>query len=136
MPTNQGKSSRTPREPLLEWISAGIGLLLTLGMIAMIGAGVLRGDASQLPAIEMRATRILPTPSGFVVEVEAINRSGATAAAVQVEGLLKSGETAVETSSLTFDYVPGNASRKGGLFFTEDPRRHRLEVRALGYQAP
>ena len=36
-----------------------------------------------------------------------------------------SGETSVETSSLTFDYVPGHAERKGGLFFTEDPRRHR-----------
>lgn len=132
----RGKPERTPREPLLEWISAGLGLVLTLGMVAVIGQEALRGDADQLPAIEVRATRIESTPSGFVVEIVAANHTGGTAAAVQVEGELKDGETSVETSSLTFDYVPGHAERKGGLFFAEDPRRHRLEVRALGYQAP
>ena len=124
------------KEPLLEWVAAGIGLALTLGMMAMIGLEAVRGDVSQLPAIEVKAKRIAATPSGFVVEVVAANRSGGTAAAVQVEGTLKSGDTEVETSSLTLDYVPGHAERKGGLFFTRDPRRHRLEVRALGYQAP
>ena len=132
----RGKSERTPREPLLEWIAASLGLVLTLGMVAVIGQEALRGDADQLPAIEVRATRLASTPSGFVVEIVAANRTGGTAATVQVEGELKDGESSVETSSLTLDYVPGHAERRGGLFFTEDPRRHRLEVRALGYQAP
>lgn len=132
----RGKSERTPREPLLEWVAAGFGLILILGMMAVIGQEALRGDADQLPSIEVRAARIASTPSGYVVEIVATNRTGGTAAAVQIEGELMNGETSVETSSLTFDYVPGHAERKGGLFFTEDPRRHRLEVRALGYQAP
>lgn len=77
-------------------------------------------------------------PAGFVVEVTAVNRSGGSAAAVEVEveGALMSGDAAIETSSLIFDYVPGRAERKGGLFFTQDPRRHRFAVRALGYQEP
>jgi uncharacterized protein (TIGR02588 family) len=125
-----------PREPLLEWIAAGIGLVLIAGILLVIGREALNGETEQLPSIEVRATRIAAAASGFVVEVAAVNRSGATAAIVEVEGVLKSGEAEVETSSLAFDYIPGHATRKGGLFFSEDPRKHRLELRALGYQAP
>lgn len=136
MTAGRAKAATAQRTPLLEWFAAGLGLLLTLGMLGIIGLEALRGDTSQLPAIEVRATRVLPVPSGFVVEIQAINRSGGTAAAVQIEGTLKSGETVIETSSLSLDYVPGHAERKGGLFFASDPRRHRLEIRPLGYQAP
>jgi uncharacterized protein (TIGR02588 family) len=137
MAASRGKAAKAQKAPLLEWIAAGVGLLLTLGMLTIIGLEALRGDTSRLPAIEVRATGVvMPAPSGFVVEIVAINRSGGTAATVQIEGTLNSGENAVETSSLTLDYVPGHAERKGGLFFTNDPRGHRLEVRPLGYQAP
>ena len=135
MAASRGRS-KTRKEPLLEWIAAAIGLVVTVSMMAIIGLEALRGDATQLPAIEVRATRVVQAPTGFVVEIVAANRSGGTAAAVQIEGALTTEEGAVETSSLTLDYVPGHAERKGGLFFTRDPRRHRLEVRALGYQAP
>ena len=105
-------------------------LLMTMEMWSMSGV---TGRAS---SIEVRATGIAPSESGFVVEIAAANRSGVTAAIVEEEGLLKSGETVVETSKLTFDYVPGHAVRRRGLFFTRDPRRHRLELRPRGYQEP
>ncbi len=123
-------------EPLLEWIAAAIGLLLTLGIVAVIGREAISGEAAQPPAIEVRAESLVPIQSGYRVGIAAINRSGATAADVQLEGRLMAGDTLVEASSLTLDYVPGHATRKGGLFFTRDPRRHRLELRALGYQEP
>lgn len=127
---------KTAREPLLEWVSAGIGLVLTLAIVALIGREALNGETAQPPAIEVVAGRVTPIQAGFVVEVTALNRSGGTAAGVEVEGALMSGTDEVETSGLTFDYVPGHAQRRGGLFFTQDPRRHRLQLRALGYQAP
>jgi uncharacterized protein (TIGR02588 family) len=127
---------KQPKEPVLEWIAAGIGLLLTLGIVAVIGREAVNGESEAPPAIEVRALSLARTATGFVVEVAATNRSGATAAAVQIEGELSSGGATAETSSLSFDYVPGHATRKGGLFFREDPRRHRLELRALGYQEP
>jgi uncharacterized protein (TIGR02588 family) len=136
MTASRGKAAKGQNTPLLEWIAAGLGLLLTLGMLAIIGQEALRGDSSQLPAIEVRVARVVPAPSGFLVEIVANNRSGGTAAAVQIEGMLKSGETEIEAASLTLDYVPGHAERKGGLFFTRDPRLYQLEVRPLGYQAP
>src|SRR4030095_12745377 len=103
------------REPLLEWISAGIGLVLTLGIMAVIGREALRGEIHEPPAIEVVMTGVQRAGSGFVVEVKAINRSGGTAAAVEVEGVLKDGETEVETAGLTFDYVLGPAERRAGL---------------------
>lgn len=122
--------------PLLEWVASGIGLLLTLGLLAVIGRDALSREAEQLPAIDVAIRRIVPAGSGFVVEIEAVNRSGGTAAAVEIEGELKSGGTSLETSSFTLDYVPGHSRRSGGLFFSEDPRRHQVEVRALGFQTP
>jgi uncharacterized protein (TIGR02588 family) len=130
------RAKQQPTEPLLEWIAAGIGLVLTLLIIVVIGREAVSGEAEAPPAIEVRAVSLARTSTGFVVEVAATNRSGATAAAVQIEGALSSDDTAAETSSLTFDYVPGHATRTGGLFFREDPRLHELELRALGYQEP
>ena len=130
------KPKKTADPPLLEWVASGIGLLLILGLLAVIGREALSREAEQLPAIDVEIRRILPAGSGFVVEIEAVNRSGGTAAAVEIEGALKSGGTSLETSSATLDYVPGHSRRRGGLFFREDPRRHRIEVRALGFQTP
>jgi uncharacterized protein (TIGR02588 family) len=130
-----GKAAN-PREPVLEWIASAIGLALTIGVVLVIGREALNGETKQPPAIEVRATRIVPQASGYLVEIEAANRSGGTAAIVEIEGALMAGDSEAETSGLTFDYVPGHATRKGGLFFREDPSKHRLELRALGYQAP
>lgn len=127
---------KAAKTPALEWAAAGIGLLLLLAMLAIIGLEAVSGETDEPPAIAVTAGRIVAAPGGYLVEIEAGNSSGATAAAVQVEGALRAGGKAIETSSLTFDYVPGHSHRKGGLFFTEDPRRHELKVRALGYQAP
>ena len=127
---------RIAREPILEWIAAGLGLVLTLGLLAVIGREAIAGETSEPPAIDVRAVSVRPLPSGFLVELVASNRSGGTGAAVRIEGRLESGGAAIETSDITFDYVPGHAERKGGLFFRQDPRLHKLELRALGYQTP
>jgi uncharacterized protein (TIGR02588 family) len=125
----------TARTPLLEWIASGIGLVLTVAVLVVIGRQAISGGAAEVPDIEVGVSRIVPVSAGFVVEIVARNHSGGTAAAVEIEGSLGPGG-AVETSGATFDYVPGHSERKGGLFFSEDPRRHMLEVRALGYKTP
>lgn len=130
------RQDRPAREPLLEWIAAGIGLMLTLGILAVIGREALSGEVEQPPAIEVRVENVVESTAGFVVEIAATNRSGATAASVQVEGELKSAGTSVEVSAATFDYVPGHGTRRGGLLFRQDPRLYQLELRALGYEAP
>lgn len=122
--------------PPLEWLASGIGLVLTLGMLGLIGWQAYRGTESQPPTISVAAERVVQTDNGFVVEVTARNHSPATAAAVEIEGALKQGGRTVATSKAILDYVPGNSERRGGLFFKEDPRPYQLELRPLGYAEP
>ena len=122
---------RRPRTSALEWIAATLGLLGILFVGAIVGREALSGEPDQLPALEVRAGRIVPNAAGYVVEFEVVNHASGTAAAVEVEGKL-----GTETSSATLDYVAGNASTRGGLFFRRDPRGQKLELRALGFQTP
>jgi len=126
-------TTKASRTPALEWLAAALGLAALLFVFAVIGREAILAETAQLPAIEVQARRVLPVPGGFVVEFEALNRSNGTAAAVTIEGVL--GDE-VETSTATLDYVAGNASAKGGLFFTQDPRKHPVALRALGFQTP
>jgi uncharacterized protein (TIGR02588 family) len=122
--------------PLLEWVAAALGLLLTLALLGVIGWEAMKGSGEQPPAVEATVEEVVPVAGGFVVEVTLRNHSPSTAAAVAFGGRLRSGGTTVESSSATVDYVPGESTRHAGLFFAEDPRRFTLEVRALGYAEP
>lgn len=53
-----------------------------------------------------------------------------------VHGALLRGDSVGETSEAVLDHVPGRSVRHGGLFFRNDPRAYRLELRAAGYQEP
>ncbi len=119
----------------LEWLAAAIGFALLLFVVGVIGREALLGEGRQPPAIVVQAKRILAVERGYLVEFEATNRTSGTAAAVTIEGEVADGADS-ETSTVTLDYVAGNAKVKGGLFFTGDPRGRRLEIRALGYQEP
>ncbi|WP_168355957.1 hypothetical protein [Sphingomonas gei] len=127
---------KSPPTSALEWIAAGLGLAGLLFVVAVIGREALTGETAQLPVLEVRAERVLPNAAGFVVEFEVVNRSSGTAAAVEIEGQIGPEANPVETSSATLDYVAGDASAKGGLFFKHDPRGQRLALRALGFQTP
>lgn len=127
---------RPPATSALEWLVAGLGALIALALLGFIGWEALKG-ANDGPAIlAVRAERIVPMPGGFVAELEVRNRSDSTAAAVQIEGILRQGDEIVETSRATIDYVPGRGRQKAGLLFTRDPAALRLDVRATGYQEP
>ena len=120
---------------VLEATAGGIGAvlaLLTLGVIAWDGISA----DSRPPAVVVEAARVDEIPNGFVVEVNAINRGDYTAAQVVVEGTLSRDGAVMETSETTFDYVPSDAQRSGGLYFTNDPRTYELALRAKGYTNP
>jgi uncharacterized protein (TIGR02588 family) len=122
------KSKAKP--PLLEWIASAIGLLLILGVLAVIARDAFNGSADMAPDLAVAATRVRHSGTGYLVEFEARNLSPVTAAQVAIEGRLPGGET----STATIDYIPGRSARRGGPFFSADPRG--VELRALGYQDP
>lgn len=123
-------------KPMLEWVSAAVGLMLTLAMLGFLGWKAITGNHEAPPTITVDNGEITPVGSGYVVEIVATNESGATAAGVQVQGRIMHGGRSLATSTVTFDYVPGHSSRHGGMFFESDPRTGDLRTRALGYSEP
>lgn len=117
--------------PLLEWISASIGLVLVLIAVGFTGWEAFSGDHSP-PSIEVRLLEVRQTPYGFVAQVEAENHGGSPAGQVVVVGAL-TGVGGQEAAQATFDYVPDKSTVTGGLMFEQDPRRGRLSLRAQGY---
>jgi uncharacterized protein (TIGR02588 family) len=131
---NQGNGPHRSQTPLWEWITAIVGLLLILGVIVVLVVDAM-GEVRP-PAFTVRHREPEQVPGGFLVRFEVTNRGGQTASELTIEGTLQGPEGPAETSETTFDFVPGNSRREGGLFFTRDPRRFPLEIRPKGYQEP
>lgn len=123
------------KTPLLEWVSAAIGLVLTLGVIGIIGWEALNPDDSP-PAMRVESLGATRTADGYVLEVRVSNTGGSPAAAVLVEGELSRPGGEVETAEVSFDYVPDHSTRTGGLFFQGDPSAGALKLTAKGYVSP
>jgi uncharacterized protein (TIGR02588 family) len=122
------------RTPPVEWIAAGLGLALTVGVIgASIFEAVTADDGP--PALAIRAERVTRGPSGYVVEIEVRNSSVRTAADVEIAGRLEAG-SASEERRARFSYVPGRGAVRGGLGFAADPRKGRLSFAVIGYADP
>lgn len=130
-----GEAERGPGTSPWEWAAAAASLLLVLGAIGFLLRQAVVGVPSP-PAIVLSVDSVHPAPGGFHVGFRARNLGGTTAASLHVAGELRDGERVVETSEATVGFVPPGAERRGGLFFREDPRRHALELRALGYEYP
>ncbi|MDP2213449.1 hypothetical protein [Phenylobacterium sp.] len=88
------------------------------------------------PAVTLSVTSVTTTPGGYLVSFRAANAGGETAAGLQVSGELRQGETLIETSDMTIDYLPQRSERRGGLFFSANPADHQLSLRAHGYSEP
>jgi uncharacterized protein (TIGR02588 family) len=128
-------SSKTSATPPLEWVMAAIGFTLVASTIAFIAHDALT-DAGAPPEITVRSDSISPLEHGYLVTLSASNRGDRTAAAVKVEGELRKGAVTVEKREMSFQYVPARSERKGGLFFTHDPRALELVITAHGYERP
>ena len=118
-----------------EWVVAAISTALVLGAIGFMLYEALSEPPSP-PRITVQVDSVVATSAGYIVEFTAENSGQTTAQGVEIEGELRSDTGTVQTSSATIGYVPQNASRQGGLFFTEDPRNYRLELRPKGYDRP
>lgn len=136
-PAAKSAASRRPQAetPLLEWVSAGVGLALTFGLIGVIGWEAMNADNSP-PAVTVERLGVTRAAAGYVLEIEVANTGGSPAAQVAVEGELTRPDGETETAQATFDYVPDHSVRKGGLFFAGDPRAGTLRLQAKGYVEP
>ncbi len=119
----------------LEWAAAAVGLVLVVGMVAFIAYYALTTEA-KAPAVTVEVIGVESVADAYLARFRAKNRSSATAAALRVEGELRQGQTVVESSQATLDYLPPFSERRGGLFFQQDPRRYELRIAPKGYAEP
>jgi uncharacterized protein (TIGR02588 family) len=129
-------TKKVAHTPILEWVAATVGLLFLLGVLTAIGHDAVTGTSHAVPSVEIIRRTVAKTTGGYVVNFVARNRSGGTAAALEVEGVLELSQGKVEKSTASLDYVPGHSETQGGLYFQSDPRAGRLTLRPLGYQTP
>lgn len=129
------KDRKADAKPWLEWIASSFGLLVALTLVGVLGWDALRQDGA-LPAVRVETGTITRHAHGYTVEIRTSNATLATAADVEIEGVLSRDGRAVETARARLDFVPGSSIRRGGLFFANDPRAYELKVRALGYAQP
>jgi len=123
------------RTPLAEWMAAGVGLVLTLAVLGYSVWEVV--DTTEAPpALSVRALETHRAGGAWVVEIEVANASYATAADVEVSGVLERAGVAVEAHRATFTYVPGRGAARGGLVFRQDPASGALRLAAESYTEP
>lgn len=130
-----GRSRGKGSGSALERLSASVGLVTVLAILGFMGWQAVNMTESP-PAVTVRPGQISRTGGGYVVEITARNASMTTVADLHVEGALTQGEVEVERSEVTLSYVPAQSEARGGLIFTHDPARYRLEIRPTGYQEP
>jgi uncharacterized protein (TIGR02588 family) len=114
---------------------AFLGLALVLATLGLMAYQAVVGDHSP-PQVTVSTDAILPLDRGYLVQLRAVNQGGSTAAQVVVEGVLTGEHGRVELSEAIIDYVPSHSYRKGGLFFSQDPRKYPPQLRAKGYAEP
>lgn len=129
---SKGKS----RIPLLESISAGIGLALLVAMLAFLAYEAVKTDEGAPAVMLIEPTAVTSAAGQYVVEIKVTNRTRKTAAAVHVEAVLRQSGSDVETSNANFDYVPGKSERRGAIVFSRDPRKYKLWLRVTGFENP
>lgn len=127
--------SALERTPVAEWIAAALGLVLTL---AVTGYTVWEGltDDAGPPLLSVRAGTAHGTGSGHVLPIVVRNDSHATAAEVEVRGVLRVPGAPDEERRASFTYVPGRGEARGGLVFQQDPARGEVHVTVDGFAAP
>ncbi len=111
MPPKKPAPDRKP--PVLEWIMGGLGLLLTLAVLAVIGGGAV--GPRQPARLEARLGEVRPAGAVWLAEVEVRNLGDDTARA-------------------TIDYVPAHGEERVTLAFPADPRA--AEVSVSGWSEP
>jgi len=135
MALSERRGKTVVQVPPWEWAFGIAGLVLVVATVVFLGyEAVARHRAP--PDITVRAEPAIAVSGGYLVPISAMNRGDLAAANVKVQGDLKSDSGTVETSEMTFQYLPARSERKGGLFFAQDPRRLKVVVSARGYEEP
>jgi len=123
------------RTPSWEWAVAAVSTLLVSAFIGYVLYLALTAS-SDPPDISVHS-RGMHSSATHLVLIEVLNMGGQAAAQLTIVGELADSQgQVVEANEITFDYLPPQSSRKGGLIFTRDPNLHSLHIRPTGWIEP
>lgn len=135
MAARKPQQKLSQRTPVAEWIAAALGLTLTLGLVGYtIWEGVTADPGP--PSLSVSVEPATRSRTGYVVPIVVRNASHATAAQVEVRGVLRRPGEAPEERHATFSYVPGRGEARGGLIFEADPATSPPDVSVDGWEDP
>jgi uncharacterized protein (TIGR02588 family) len=118
----------------LEWSVFAVSLALIGGVVAaLLYAQFTSHDRP--PSVHAALGTPTRAGDGFAVPLEVRNEGDATAAEVEIEVTLTSGD-AVERSTAVLAFVPHGSTRRAWVGFRHDPSRGRLHARVVGYREP
>jgi len=105
-----GRRKTVAARPVLQWMTAGLGLVITLAAGAVILGEALQPSRPVALSICVKGERL--TQTSRVLDIVVTNEGSETAAAVDIAG--KVGDA---TASVTLDYVPGDGEADASLAF-------------------
>ncbi|MGF7158902.1 uncharacterized protein (TIGR02588 family) [Rhodoligotrophos appendicifer] len=119
----------------LEWVFASFGGVLVVAIIGyLLYSNFTRPPG--IPNLIVEQTETQKVDAGFVVIAHVYNKGDAAAAGVVISAELRDGETVLEESEATLDYVPQQSQRRVGLQFTRAPAEHQLQIRVQSFTRP
>jgi uncharacterized protein (TIGR02588 family) len=123
------------RRNAIEWGVLGASIAVILALVVFIAVdGLLNPEEQAELGVSALPARVVGET--FVVPIEVKNEGDGPAENVDVEVVLLDGETEVDTGSVTLPFLAAHSEIEAAAVFAEDPRRHRVEARVLGYEIP
>lgn len=132
---DQANKSLSERTSVLEWIVAAIGLILVTFSVGYISYQSIIKE-SKPPELNVKVSSVNKQLNGYLVEFKVKNEGDETASNVVIEGQIRNGDEEVEKKTTTIDYIASGSEKKAGFFYTENPQKYKLEIKALGYEKP
>jgi uncharacterized protein (TIGR02588 family) len=127
--------TRIKKITLIEWIVSSTGTILFMFTLGFVLYNAVFGNGT--PAnINLRTLSVQQNGTDYLITIEAFNKGDASVEGLEVEVTLLDNGNEVEKGVTTFDYVPGNSKRKGGIFFRNNPKEYKIELRPLGFEEP
>ena len=118
-----------------EWTIAIVGALLVVATVSYL-IYFEASTTSRPPQVTIEQQMIERSGEKYLVRFTARNQSSTTAAGLSIKGELRQDGRVVESSELSFDFLPGFSTRQGYFYFQQDPTAGELEVFPLSYVDP
>lgn len=135
MSGTSGRRKRGARSviPPAEWLVAALGLCVVLATFGILLHSAVTSERGA-PALTVRVDSVVPgAPGTRHVMFTVLNEGGTTAMDVQVNANVGA-SGAIDTRTLSFDFLPPKSARRGVLVVAGDVDEGQVKLRVSAYR--